>query len=320
MSAASLYGEPEVMQFKDGKPAAFSMQFDDSTLTQAKFAIPEMNKRGLVGTFFINPDSSRYQANKETWEVICPKFGHELANHTMKHTGAKDYEEADHEIGACAHLIWKLYPNESKLRPFLRGGGTTWNVSREEMQELRDKYFLFSGFAGPRRVGICDERGTGPIKAYAKAALDEGKWGQVGFHGVGGDWISTSEENFIELLDYLVANRDKIWVATTGDAYRYWQEYEAVREVTLSQATESGFKVAIECDEEKVKTYGRPFTELYDEALTVRVRVPDSWSRFAVTQGDEEKAYEAVAVEGKPYAQFDLRPNIGPATVTLSAE
>ena len=86
-------GDPQVMKFKDGKLAAFSMQFDDSMETQADFTIPEMTKRGLVGTFFINPASERYDRRRQTWEVVCPERGHELANHTLGHRGAADYTE-----------------------------------------------------------------------------------------------------------------------------------------------------------------------------------------------------------------------------------
>lgn len=359
----SLYGEPEVMEFKDGKVAAFSMQFDDSMETHAKFVIPELNKRGLVGTFFVNPGLERHQKHKDVWEQICPKFGHELANHTMHHRGAKDYEEADYEIGECSRYIWKLYPNKSKLLPWLGGGNTTWNITIGQVLELMDKYFLFAGFgfdipdaagtmgkpvdpevlqrtvqellldpevlqrtvqeflpAAPRRTTICDERGTGRPVLYAQEALDEGKCGQVGFHGVGGDWLRASREGFIELLDYLAANRHDIWVRTTGDVYGYCQERDAVKSVAVSEASDTGFKLSIECDDAKVKTYGRPFVELYDEPLTVRVRVPESWSRFTVTQGEESQDCEATEVDGKRYAQFDVRPNRGPAAVSRAVE
>ncbi len=314
----SLYGEPEVMEFRDGKVAAFCMQFDDSMDTHAKFVIPELNKRGLVGTFFVNPDRELYQRNKEVWEVVCPKFGHELANHTMDHHGAKDYEEADYEIGECSRIIWRLYPNESKLRPHLGGGGPNvkWGISREERRELLDKYFLFSSWRIARRMSAAEERGTGRAVVIAEEAIKERKWRQVGFHGVGGEWISTSEEHFLELVDYLVANRDKIWTGTTGDVYRYSQERQAITAVNLTGASEGGFRVAIECDETKVKTYDRPFVEIYDEPLTVRVSVPDSWSRFTVTQGEESKGCDVIEVDGKRYAQFDVRPNRGPAVVS----
>jgi len=318
VDASSLYGKPEVMKFKGGRPAAFCMQFDDSMDCQADFAIPELNKRGLVGTFFINPGLDRYQRHREVWEVVCPKHGHELADHTMHHQGAKDEAEADYEIGECARYIWRLYPEKSRLRPFLSGGGTTWNVSREKRGELADKYFLFSGFTGPGRVSCADDRGTGPAIVYAQKALEEGAWAQVGFHGVGDGWIVTSREHFLELVDYLAANRDRIWVATTGEVFKYTQERDAVTSVSVSDATEDAFKVSVECAETKVKSYGQPFTALYDEALTVRVRVPAAWARFRVSQGSGGAVTaDAIEVDGGRYARFDVRPNMGSALVAL---
>jgi hypothetical protein len=41
-----------VTKFRGGKPAAFTMQFDDSMESQAAIAVPQMNARGLVGTIF----------------------------------------------------------------------------------------------------------------------------------------------------------------------------------------------------------------------------------------------------------------------------
>jgi len=315
----SLYGTPDVMKFKGGRPAAFSMQFDDSMDCHALFAIPELNKRALVGTFFINPGLDRHQRHKEIWEVICPKFGHELANHTMHHKGAKDEEEAAYEIGECSRYIWKLYPEGSKLRPFLSGGGTTWNCSREVRRELSAQHFLFRGFAGPGRTSVAEERGNGRCVVLAQKALEEGEWRQVGFHGVGDGWIVTSQEHYIELLDYLAAHRDEIWVATTGALYKYTQERDAVESVALTDATETGFKLSIQCDESKVRTYDRPLAELYDEPLTVRVPVPDSWQRFRVAQGEGEPVVlDTLPVDGGRCAQFDVRPNVASAVVSMA--
>lgn len=280
-SATQHYGDPQVLKFKDGKLAAFSMQFDDSMETQADFAIPEMNKRGLVGTFFINPASERYERRRQTWEVVCPEHGHELANHTLRHKGAADYEEADREIGGCAHHIWKLYPEKSKLRPFLRGGGTTWSISADEMRELMDRYYLFRA---PSRASISDDREINRPVQKAREALANERWGLVGFHGIGGQWISTSEKVFVEMLDFLVDNKDRIWTGTTGDVFRYTQERDAVKMVSLTALSKHSFRISIECDPTKLKLYGRPFTELYDMPLTVQVRVPESWNRFAVEQ------------------------------------
>lgn len=308
------YGEPEVMKFRDGKVGAYSMQFDDSMVSQANTAIPHLNWRGLVGTFFVNPGKSRYQEGKYTWEVICPKFGHELTNHTMNHRGAKDYEEADCEIGECSRHIWKLYPGKSKLLPFARGGGTTWDITREQMEELMTKYFLYRR---PSSGSMREDTGTSArMTSYPQRAIDEGIWVPVHFHGISGEYINVTEEAFVELLDYLVANRDKLWIGTAGSVYKYQQEYDSLCNVAITDAGKDSFRVVLECDESKVNTYSSTFVELYDEPLTVRNEVPKGWSGFFVRQGKEVKSYSVTNAGGRSYAQYDVRPNAGGVIVT----
>lgn len=308
------YGEPEVMKFRDGKVGAYSMQFDDSMASQANTAIPHLNWRGLVGTFFVNPGRSRYQEGKYTWEVICPKFGHELTNHTMTHRGAKDYEEADYEIGECSRHIWKLYPDKSKLLPFARGGGTTWDITREQIEELMTKYFLYRR---PSSGSMREDTGTSSrMTSYPQRAIDEGVWVPVHFHGISGEYINVTEEAFVELLDYLVSNRDKLWISTAGSVYKYQQEYDSLSNVAITDAGKHSFRVVLECDGSKVNTYGSAFAELYDVPLTVRNEVPKGWSDFFVRQGKEVKSYSVIEVNGKRYAQYSLRPNAGEAVVT----
>lgn len=308
------YGQPEVMKFKGGKSGAYSMQFDDSMISHAKTAIPLLNWRGFVGTFFINPGKSRYQENTYTWEVICPEFGHELANHTITHGGAKDYKEADYEIGESSRHIWKLYPGKSKMLPFARGGGTTWNITREQMDELMTKYFLYRR---PSSGSMREDTGTSTkMISYPQRAIDEGVWMPVHFHGISGEYINVTEEGFVELLDYLVTCQDKLWIGTASSVYIYQQEYEALSSVSITNANKESFLVIVACDESKVNTYNVTFTELYNEPLTVRNEVPKGWSDFFVRQGKAVKSYSVIKVNGKRYAQYDVRPNAGAAVVT----
>lgn len=56
--------------------------------------------------------------------------------------------------------------------------------------------------------------------------------------------------------------------------------------------------------------------DLYDEPLTVRNEVPKEWSAFFVEQGREVRSYSVVEVDGKVYAQYDVRPNAEEAVIT----
>jgi len=50
--------------------------------------------------------------------------------------------------------------------------------------------------------------------------------------------------------------------------------------------------------------------------MTVRNEVPKGWSDFFVRQGRKVKSYSVIKVDGKKYAQYELRPNAGEAVVT----
>jgi peptidoglycan/xylan/chitin deacetylase (PgdA/CDA1 family) len=55
----------EITKWQDGKQAAISLTYDDSTINQFRIALPLMNERGLVGTFFVitgEIPGSRYRA------------------------------------------------------------------------------------------------------------------------------------------------------------------------------------------------------------------------------------------------------------------
>lgn len=113
-----------------------------------------------------------------------------------------------------------------------------------------------------------------------------------------------------------MAHRDQLWVTTTGDGYKYQQAYQAVSRAAITSVRPDGYTVVLECDEDKVETHGRPFPEIYDQPLTVRNRVPDSWSRFSVRHGDDTREYQVMEINGQRYAQYELRPNGGEAAVT----
>jgi peptidoglycan/xylan/chitin deacetylase (PgdA/CDA1 family) len=52
-SLASQAPRTTIAKWQDGKAAAVSITFDDSTINQFRIAVPMMNQRGLPGTFFV---------------------------------------------------------------------------------------------------------------------------------------------------------------------------------------------------------------------------------------------------------------------------
>jgi peptidoglycan/xylan/chitin deacetylase (PgdA/CDA1 family) len=219
MNSLSL-GETLICKWKDDKVAAYSIGGDDSLRSQLYFAVPEMDRRGIHGTWWVNPGrggSVNFKNQDDAWAecwIACyadwkaaAARGHDFGNHTLHHQGASSYSQAEQEIGQTAQAIWEANPRQ-RLQLFLRGGGTTWGVSEDELAEILKKYDCVRGRGG----GVEDPTwevnpSAGALRGYIDTAIQEGSWHLVGFHGIGPDceWGGpVSGEAFIALLDYLV--------------------------------------------------------------------------------------------------------------------
>lgn len=288
-------GDTNVARWKYNTRGAFTMCFDDSMDTHAGKAMPAIIERGLVGTWFINPGMSRHRDNVKVWESAGPQSGQEYANHTWTHAGVKDMEDADFQIGECARYIWKLRgKGRSKLMAFAGGGGTTWNISGAEIRTLLDKYHCVLrtselsartdlGVDGPRLVG------------KARQAIDEGRWVSIHFHGIGGQWLSIDAKSFIQLLDYLAGNKDKVWSAGWSAAYQYARERDNAR-IYILERKDNLIRI-------RLTTALNP--ELYAETLTLITEVPVDWAAVNVIQDGQGRKYKA----GSGKVQYEALPD-----------
>src|SRR3989304_3428660 len=80
-------GATTIAKWKDNKKGAFTLRFDDSMLSHRDHTVPNLVKRGLVGSFFINPATNRYGYGIDIWESMAGRAGLEICPHTMNHTG-----------------------------------------------------------------------------------------------------------------------------------------------------------------------------------------------------------------------------------------
>lgn len=296
-------GDTTVAVWKHNARGAFTMSFDDSMETHARVAMPAIIQRGLVGTWFINPGLARHQAHSKVWEMDGPRNGQEYANHTWEHIGAKDYREAEFQIGACARYIWALRgPDASKLLAFASGGGTTWSISDLEREEIKHRYHSItrsSELSARTDLGVDGDK----LIAKARESIDDGRWVAIHFHGIGDEWLSIDSAGFIRLLDYLKDHKDKIWSAGWSAAYQYAQERDHAR-VDLLETSAARIRINL--------TTGLS-PELYAEPLTLTTQVPAGWSTVAVKQNGQSKTihaqsgmlqYEAVPDRG----EIELQP------------
>lgn len=310
---SSSVGETTFCKWKGNKRAAYSVGGDDSLRSQLFFAIPEMDLRGIRGTWWVNPGrggSRNYKNQDDSWAncwIACydgwkaaAAHGHDFGNHTLHHLGAATFEEADHEIGETAAAIWQTNPRQ-RLQLFLEGGGTTWGITNDEIEKLLCKYDCVWGRGG----GIEDPTwevnpDLALLKRYVDATIEEGSWHLVGFHGIGPacEWGGPVDgAAFTGFLDYLVEKRDVVWVGTHTEVHKYKQERKSAA-VTLREIT--GQEIRLEL-------ISGADPRLYDYPLTLRTMVGPGWERALVRQGSAANPVQVIS----EVAQYDCYPNSG---------
>ena len=256
-----------VTPFAHGKSCAFSLEFDDSITTQVKNVVPLLSKYKFPATFYINPGRSQYKQYQRIWEEVIPMYGHELADHTWNHGDTVGAEKASEEIGSVAKLIEKIVGHPT-LTVFGTPGGVKWDIPADDFKRiLKENRLIFPG-----RQDFYQD-GNGDITRFPKRAIDEKIWRQLGFHGVGGEWLSTSVENLTTLIKYLDKNRDKMWIAPTGTVWKYLRDREAL---TGFAPGPRGLLIP-QFDHTKLQ----PF-ELYDVPLTMHFSAPATWKKAVV--------------------------------------
>jgi len=276
-NASAATGETTIAKWRGGRTCAVALAFDDSLWSHVDYVIPLLARKGLVGSFWVNPATNRYGYGIETWEGEAQDLGMELCSHTMNHTGASSFEEADYEIGECTRILRSLRkPGAGRFMLFLRGGATEWKITDEQMKGLIKKYELHRGRGGGVDHGG-DDKTAEELVGYVKAAEADGGFHCIGFHGVGqcAEWLPASATAFEPLVDYLASARDRVWNGTCGEVCMYQRERESAK-VTVQEATDRTVRLDLSCAEDPP----------YDAALTLDTRVPDSWKRCLIRRGE----------------------------------
>ncbi len=288
----------QILQWKNGKKAAFLLAFDDNTPTHLDNVIPELEKRQIVGTFYINPGKEHFQNRRKEWANAALSPSVELANHTYTHVGATSVAQMEQELKECSNVLCQLNPerNSPRLTAFGRPGGVPWTVSDEEEKQSLQKFNLVKRprFYGPQVRDRSDAQIAAEMLAVVDRAITEGAMEQLGFHGIGGDWHTTPLGPFIALLDKLLSHCDEIWSTDPASVHKYTTERDAAK-LSVLQSSEEEIRLQLSCPTD-------PF--FYDMPLTLGIEVPQRWTNVVVKQGANQ--YTTIANAG--YLQCEVFP------------
>lgn len=318
-------GDSQVANWKDNKTAAFLLMFDDSCNSHYQVAIPELVKRNMIGTFYLNPGKGEYKSGAREWEEKIPLTGMVYGDHTMDHQGAKDFAHGEWEIGECARIVRKIQPGpEGYLLSWAMPGvgPGKWNITKEELQTLLDKYNLVSRPPFDAKHGVVfGLKTTDEMLALADKAIAEKGMEYIIVHGLerrpsegDPDWKyqdfwALNKDVYRGLLDGLAARRDTgdLWITDHISQHKYQKERD---DKPAFQVLETSARKV------RLKLAGTLDSGLYDLPLTVTTEVPAGWKAAMVTQGVKSATVPAI----KGIVQYDALPNgqeitLTPATV-----
>lgn len=314
-NASAEVGDTKVARWKDDRTATFLLMFDDGWPSHWQVAIPEMQKRGIVGTFYINPEKGEYKKFEEKWTTEIPETGVVVfGDHTMTHQGVKDVEHAEYEIGECAKYIRNV---TKKPKPELLSyaqpgvGPGKWNLSDEDTKVILKKYKLIDRPTFRGHGAVYHLKTTEEMLALADKAIAEKGMEYLIVHGVERiepdwgyqDFWPLKQDVFFPLLDGLKERSEKkeLWVTDHITQHKYEVQRDA-SEVKVLRKIERGIELELKCSAD---------ADLYDGSLTLITEVPKSWNKVIVTQGDQKT--EVTAKEGS--VKFDALPG----TIRLTA-
>ncbi len=300
-SARAAEGETQILKWKDGKKAAFMLAFDDSAPSQLKNVVPELEKRKIVGNFYLVTGNKLYAALKRRWEDAAKSPYVAVANHTFTHKGVNNAAELEPELAQCNEVLYKLKPEgkQPRLFGFGRPGGVPWNVTPQEQAEALAKHQLCDRppFAGPP----INYKSAEATVAAVDTAIAKGEMGHLDFHGVGEDWLVTPVEWFTALLDKLEAVRDQVWITDVVSWHQYVTERGSA-EIKNLKSDKDAISLELTCKADPA---------LYDLPLTLSTKVPADWKSCTMTQGANSttvKVHDGVA-------QYDALPGGGAITL-----
>ena len=237
-----------------GAKAAVSLAYDDAIDSQLDNAIPALDRAGLKGSFYLKLASPSLARRMPEWRAAAAR-GHELGNHTLFHQCSAALPdrawvtpEDDIDTTSAARLVAQIRLGNTMLHAIDGRDERTFTVPCGDVLAAGENYVklihgdfvaIKSGFGGvvpdmaaldPYSVAVdAPDGATGAqLIALVQEATRRGTMINFTFHGIGGDYITTSNQAHEELLAWLAAHRDTVWTDTFLNIMKHVKAQQAL--------------------------------------------------------------------------------------------
>ncbi|MBR6830546.1 MAG: polysaccharide deacetylase family protein [Tidjanibacter sp.] len=223
-------GEIHVAKYKGDREAAVSYTFDDGLIEHYTVLYPELRKRDIKATFWVNGNTINIPADKQgekprvSWEQLAEmaKAGQEVSNHGWSHKNLTKLEGEDlrHEVQHNDTVIW------SHTGVFPR----TFCYAGNRMDE-RTIEFASQGRVGTRteQVAVGSSSTRENLAAWIDSLLVNGEWGVGMSHGISYGYDAFTDPQILwDHFDHVFGLKGRLWIATFHDVAAYIAERDNV--------------------------------------------------------------------------------------------
>jgi sialate O-acetylesterase len=228
--------------------AAVVLSYDDALNVHLDNVVPALDAAGMRGTFYVPGNALALAERLDDWRQIA-KNGHELGNHTLFHPcdgslpgrdwilpdqdlSTYSFSRLTEEIRVANAFLKAIDGKEQRTFAYTCGDKVAEDSSFVEaisgwFTAARDVVYRIEkqGEINPMEVGCfvaMNHTGEELIAQVEKVREEDGLLVFL-FHGVGGEHnMNVSLEAHNQLVDYLQANEDEIWVAPLVEVAEYF--------------------------------------------------------------------------------------------------
>ena len=229
-----------------GKKAAVVLTYDDALEVHLDHVIPELDKRGLTGSFYLSAVFPGSKNRLSDWKKAALK--HELGNHTLYHPcdaskAGRSWVTTENDLSKytteqivreteMTNVFLQSLDGKSE-RTFAYTCGDTETGEGSFKEAIKPQFVAMRGtrqqlnYPGKINLSevdcmVIDNSNADKLIEWAEQAKKENALLVVLFHGVGGGHsINTDLDKHNAFLDYLKINKKDIWVTTMIEAAKY---------------------------------------------------------------------------------------------------
>ena len=137
-------------------------------------------------------------------------------------------------------------------------------------------------------------------------ATNNNNWLVLVFHGVDGiGYEALPHELLEEYFQYIKQQDDKLWVATFGDATKYYRERVASK--AYAEEKKGALRVTLSHSLDK---------SMYNLPLTLKTYVDDDWQSVFIKQAASSILVKADIDDRGSYVMYQATPNAGPIEIS----